>query len=287
MIDRQRAAWLAVCLASHAGLAWAAEEEPEAEAGMVEEMAAPVEAAPDTAYAQARSIELGFTHSHLSANNPGWSGVYVSGVWQSSPSNVFDLIAEQASRFDEHGVALNGGWNHDFSPDWFGRLELGRSSSGTFWPGTHYGVALNRKWLPERNLVTGLGLAYNDNRQGYSDRILTLSMAYYFSAPWVAEAGVHYTISNPGAVESVQGFAAMTYGWNAWRLVTLAINAGGEGYMPIGNNQPRQLFNSQLYQLSWREWVGKHWGVHARAEFYHSPYYKRSGLTTGVFWDLP
>ncbi|RQO78194.1 hypothetical protein DBR44_00105 [Aquitalea sp. FJL05] len=287
MIERKQAACLMFCLLLQAGSAWAADEEASAPAEETEAIEAPAEPTADSAYTQARSIELGTTRSHLSAGNPSWSGVYVAGVWQSNAGNVFDWIAEQDSRFGEHGVALNGGWNHDFNPDWFGRLELGRSSSGTFWPGTHYGAALNRKWLAERNLVTTFGLAYNDNRQGYSDRILTLGLVYYFAAPWVIEGGVHRTISNPGGVASMQGYGAVTYGRNAWRLVTLAINAGGEGYMPIGNNQPRQLFDSQLYQLSWREWVGKHWGLHAGVELYHSPYYQRSGLTTAVFWDLP
>ncbi|OWY37783.1 hypothetical protein CEK28_15270 [Xenophilus sp. AP218F] len=270
------------------------EEAAPAEAAGKEEAApadaaAKEEAAPaaNEPYSRARSIEFGFTASSLSAGNPSWRGVYAAGVWQTDESNVFDWIAEQDSRFDEHGIALNGGWNHDFNPDWFGRLELGRSSSGTFWPGTHYGAAINRKWLPERNLVTTFGLAYNDNREGYSDRVLTVGLVYYFESPWVVEGGVHRTLSDPGSVASMQGYGAVTYGRSGKRLVTFAINAGGEGYMPIGINQPRQLFDSQLYQLSWREWLGKHWGVHAGTEFYHSPYYERTGVTAAVFWDLP
>lgn len=238
-------------------------------------------------YSWARSIEIGAQHSRLTGNNPAWDGVYLSGVWQTDAGNVFDWTAEQDSRFGERGMALNGGWNHDINPDWYGRLELGRSSSGTFWPGTHYGAAINRKWLPNRNLVTTFGLAYNNNRQGYSDRILTLGMAYYFDAPWVVEGGVHRTLSNPGSVSSMQGYGAVTYGRDRWRLITLAVNAGGEGYMPIGVNQPKQSFDSQLYQLSWREWIGTHWGVHAAVERYHSPYYERTGITTAVFWNLP
>ncbi|OQS38462.1 hypothetical protein B0T40_05890 [Chromobacterium haemolyticum] len=108
-----------------------------------------------------------------------------------------------------------------------------------------------------------------------------------FDAPWVVEGGVHRTLSNPGSVSSMQGYGAVTYGRDRWRLITLAINAGGEGYMPIGVNQPKQSFDSQLYQLSWREWIGTHWGIHAAVERYHSPYYERTGITTAVFWNLP
>lgn len=261
------------------GMVMADEAAPEAAAS-----AGPAATGP---YVLNRSIELGGSGEHVSGNNGDWSSAFVSGVWQTDSSNVLDWVLQQDRRFDQRGTAFNGGWNHDFNPDWYGRLEYGTSSAGTFWADKHYGTAISRKWLPERSLVTTFGFAYNDNRQDYSDRIYTLGLVYYFDGPWVVEGGVHRNLSNPGSVTSTQGYAAITYGRDHWRQIVLAINSGSEGYLPTGGNTPQQVFDSQYYSLGWKEWLGRHWGVHATLDYYRSPYYQRGGASTAVFWDLP
>ena len=263
--------------AAPAAEAAAAPEAPEA-------AAAPEVAGP---YSMSRSIEVGGGGHHVSGGNGDWNSAFIDGVWQTDTSNVFDWIVQNDRRFGETGTAFNGGWNHDINQDWFGRLEFGKSSAGTFWADKHYGAAINRKWLADRNLVSTFGFAYNDNRQGYSDRVYTAGLIYYFDGPWVIEGGIHRNLSNPGSVISTQGYGAVTYGRDRWRQIVLSVNSGSEGYMPVGNSASQQVFDSQYYSLGWKEWIGPHWGVHATVDYYHGTYYQRSGGSAAVFWDLP
>ena len=110
-----------------------------------------------------------------------------------------------------------------------------------------------------------------------------MGLVYYFSSPWIAEGGIRFNSSNPGAIRTQQQFVALTYGSVKQDLVTARYAWGGEGYQTIATNAQILDFKSREASLSWRHWLNPSTGVVVSANRYVNPTYIRSGLNIGVF----
>ncbi len=151
---------------------------------------------------------------------------------------------------------------------------------------------LNRKWLERRNLITTVGLGWNDSRNGYSDYSGFLGASYYFDAPWIIQGGVRFNNSRPGNVTSTSSFLALTYGRQNDYFLTLRYGFGKEAYQVIGEGNTLVDFRSDIVSLNWKQWVQtgtateKGWGFDMTGEYYDNPTYSRTGIILGVFREF-
>jgi YaiO family outer membrane protein len=163
---------------------------------------------------------------------------------------------------------------------------LGTSSGGFFWPRFRADGFLNRKWSERKQFITTVGFGYYMSKDVHRDSNLFLGATYYFSKPWLVESGVRLNVSNPGAVLAPSGFVAITQGRNKHHYISLNMGAGQEGYQLIGPETVLTRFASQTVTLTWRQWLGRNWGMNIVADYYHNPFYQRDGGVIGFFREF-
>lgn len=231
-------------------------------------------------------VEVGGSHATLTAGEPDWWGAYLRGALDVGTRDTVLYEVTGAGRFDDEGVFFGLGLTHTFDPDWHATVSAGTSAGGIFFPRFRADGFLNRKWLDRRQLVTTLGLGYYDAKDVHHDWSLYAGFAYYFETPWIVEGGLRLTISSPGAVRAYQPFLAATYGRHKAYYVTARVGTGNEAYQVVGPETVLVDFLSQTASLTWRQWLGRDWGVRVSAEYYHNPTYQRVGVEFGVFRDF-
>jgi len=59
-----------------------------------------------------------------------------------------------------------------------------------------------------------------------------------------------------------------------------------KAYQLIGPVATITDFHSQTLTITWRQWVGPHWGVNVVADYYHNPTYMRGGTSVGFFREF-
>ena len=232
-----------------------------------------------------RNLELSAGSQRLSSGFDNWRDLTLKGTF-GLPRHVLQGELSLNRRFNEDGVFLGVSDTYTFNEDWFGSVALG-AGDGTFYlPRYRVDAALYKKWLAKRNLVTSVGVGYYKAPEGNTDQGLSFGVAYYFDAPWVAEAGVRLNTSNPGSVTTQQQFLAVTYGRDKQDLVSARYGWGGEGYLATGDNTQLVNFDSREASVAWRHWLNQRTGVLISANRYTNPSYRRSGLNVGVFHDF-
>lgn len=231
-------------------------------------------------------VEAGANYHHLTNDFDNWNGIYAKGVWQGYSDQVWNWEVLRQSEFDDHGTYFTGGLSHTFDEDWFATASAGASSGGFFFPKHRFDITINRKLLPDRNLVATFGAGYITARDIHRDRIILLSAAYYFGTPWVIEGGVRLNHSTPGSINANNYFIAVTQGQDKKRYLTLLIESGREAYQVIDESSTLVDFHSDLISLTWREWLQRDWGLNATIEHYNNPFYNRNGVILGVFREF-
>lgn len=175
------------------------------------------------------------------------------------------------------------GDTYTFSDDWFGSLALGVGDGAFYLPKYRVDASVSRKLLDQRNLVASVGAGYYNAPDGHVDRSLSLSAAYYFDAPWIAEAGIRFNHSNPGAIRTTQQFVAATYGRDKQDLVTARYGWGAEGYLATTTSTQLVNFRSKEFTIAWRHWFSPSTGWLLGANRYENPSYNRRGVNIGLF----
>lgn len=231
------------------------------------------------------TIELGGAVHNLSDNYDNWRDFYIRGKHTLDDKNVIQWETASQNHFDEQGVLGAISYTHNLSPDWYASAGV---SSGTadFMPKFRADAAVYRKWLPKRQLITGVRTMYAKSGDGiHKDQALGLTGIYYFDKlPLVAEVGVTANRSNPGSVTTYRWNTALNYGRYQDYYVTLRHDHGREGYLPQHiQNANAVNFTSHTTGVSYRKWVTPRWGYVADAEYYKNPYYSRKGMNVGVF----
>lgn len=232
-----------------------------------------------------RSLELSASRQSLSAGFSDWRDLTLRGVY-GLPRHVLQGEISLNRRFDQDGTFVGVSDTYLFDADWFGSVSLGAGDGAFYLPRYRVDTTIYRKFLPQRNLVGSVGLGYYKAPDGHTDRSLSLGAAYYFEAPWVAEGGVRFNSSNPGAVRTQQQFVAITYGRDKETLVTARYGWGAEGYLAISANAQLVNFDSREASISWRHWVNRRTGVLLSANRYTNPLYQRTGINIGIFHDF-
>jgi YaiO family outer membrane protein len=237
------------------------------------------------------SIDAGMGYHSLSDGYRNWNTQFVRGVYASDPKNTWNLEINNQNQFGARGVAMAVGNTHVFNDDWYTSAFVSASAGGFFLPKYGVDIMVNRKLLPARNLVVGVGLSTNRNKDRHRDTAVLLSGAYYFDAPLVIEGNVRLNNSNPGSVRTNYVTLAATYGREKQRYLVISHARGREGWQTVGDpvtgtSTTLTDFRSHSTLLTWREWIGRDWGMQLRAEHYNSAYYRRWGGEMGVFFDF-
>lgn len=229
-----------------------------------------------------RSIELSTGAQHLSNDYGDWRDVTLRGSYEVG-SSVWQGELAAKREFGQNGNFLGLSDTVTFNPDWFAMLSVGAGDGAFYLPQFRSDAFLYRKWLEQRNLVTSFGAGYYRAPDGHTDRSMSLGAAYYFTQPWILEAGVRFNYSDPGSIRSNQQFVAATYGTVGHDVVTARYGWGGEGYQAIASNVTLVNFDSRQTSVSWRHWFNRKSGVLLSGEQYTNPSYQRQGITVGLF----
>jgi YaiO family outer membrane protein len=230
-------------------------------------------------------VEAGGSYEQLSNNFGRWSGGYARAV-VTTGQNTWSAEINGQHEFGDAGVYMDVGDTYVFNDDWYAALTVGSSVGGFFWPRSRVDAFLNRKWLARKQLITTLGFGYDHAKDVHSDHSVFVGTTYYFNKPWILEDGVRFNISDPGTIVSAAGFVAITQGRNKQHYLTLNVGFGQEAYQLVGPTAVLTRFPSQTATLTWRQWIGKNWGLDFVADLYHSPYYHRGGGSLGFFKEF-
>jgi YaiO family outer membrane protein len=233
------------------------------------------------------SVQLGIGQAQLSDNYPSWHDSFARGnVNLGSAIGVLNWEASKQSHFSETGQTLSLSLTHDLNEDWYGTVGVGRGANASFLPKRRIDVAIYRKWLEDRRLITGLQFTNSKSGDGnYRDQAWQVSSSYYFPIPLVAEIGFKRTVSNPGKISTSRYYGAATYGEDKKYFLSARYDTGYEGYMPQGNFNSAVNFKSTVTSVTWRQWQSPVWGYELQAERYKNPSYKRDSLSTSIFYD--
>lgn len=234
---------------------------------------------------QPRGVEVLLGGARLTSGLGNWREGTLRGGVQFG-AHLLQGELSSTRRFDTSGTFFGISDTYQINDDWYASVAVGAGDGAFYLPRARLDAFINRKWLQARQLVTSLGFGVYDAPDEHIDRSLTIGAIYYFSAPWILEAGIRFNRSNPGSVDSNQRFLAVTYGRHRESLVVARYAWGSEGYQAISAASSLVGFDSREFSLSWRYWMNAHWGLLAGAEHYRNPLYHRTGARFGAFYEF-
>ena len=241
--------------------------------------------APQTADATRRNLELSAGAQNLTAGYGSWRDLTLRGTYGTG-SHVLQGELSAQNRFNKSGTFVGISDTYTFNDDWYGSLALGAGDGAFYLPRYRVDATLYRKLLADRSLVSSVGVGYYSAPDGHTDRSVSLGLAYYFDAPWIAEGGVRVNSSDPGGIRTQQQFVALTYSRSKQDQVSARYGWGGEGYLALTANTQLVNFRSNEASLTWRHWVNPSSGILVGVNRYSNPLYRRTGITVGLFHDF-
>lgn len=241
----------------------------------------------ETPFKPSGMLEGGGNYHAVSNDFGDWSGQYLKGELQFDKNNRWNAELLNQREFGDTGQYGAIGNTHIFNEDWYSVINVGAGINGDFLPRHRVDAFINRKWMAQRQLVTTLGIGEYKAMDSHDDKSLFLGTSYYAQTiPWIFEAGIRFNQSDPGNVNSISQFVAVTQGRDKEHFITLRYGFGKEAYQIISSGQTLSEFNSQEVSLQLRKWVGSNWGFNTRAEYYDNPNYNRAGITFGIFKEF-
>lgn len=232
-----------------------------------------------------RSIELDAGGEELSNGYGNWTNETLLGTYQVD-QHVLQVELSSKEEFGAAGTFVGLADTVTIDPDWFARLAVGAGDGAFYLPRVRSDVFLSRKWLGKRNLITSVGLGYYEAPDGHIDRSVNFGGTYYFSEPWIIEAGLRLNKSDPGDISTHQQFVAVTYGHEKENVLTVRYGWGGEGYQEISGDVSLVDFQSHEASLAWRHWLSANLGLMVKVDNYSNPYYQRKGANVGIFYQF-
>lgn len=232
-----------------------------------------------------RNLELSTGFQNLSNGFGNWRDVSLRGTYGVG-AHVLQGEVLATQRFGENGAFVGVSDTVTFNEDWYASVAAGAGDGAFYLPRYRLDATVYKKWLADRSLVTSVGAGYYKAPDGHTDNSLSLGLVYYFSAPFIAEAGVRLNSSNPGAIKTRQQFVALTYGRSKQDLFTVRHTWGREGYQTIASDTQLVNFRSNETSIAWRHWMNARTGVLVGANRYTNPFYNRSGVNVGIFHDF-
>lgn len=243
--------------------------------------------APATAPAQAPlrggMLEAsGFAHQ-VTNDFGDWRGGRIRAVLPAGLRDVFYLEGVGQRAFGDDGFYGVVSHQHAFGNDWISFVSAGAGSGEFFFPELRLDAMLTRKLLPSRRLLVSVGGTWVRSKDVYRDRTAVASVTGYLSPSAVLEVSGRFNWSTPGSLASRRGAVALTLGRTGQRYVVLRGGGGGESYQLTGSGETERSFTSTEASVSWREWLGRQTGLVLGGEWYHNPFYTRTGVQVGIF----
>jgi YaiO family outer membrane protein len=230
-------------------------------------------------------VETGGDYLPLTDHLGYWKGGYAR-TSITKGSHVLNAEINGQSEYGDSGVYFDAGDTFTISSSWYGSISAGSSIGGFFWPRFRTDEFINKKWLKQKQWITTFGFGYNEAKDPHRDHSFYVGSTYYFQRPWILDTGIRFNVSNPGSVFSPAGFVAVTQGTNYHHYITVRIGAGEEAYQLIGPTATLSDFKSQTVTVTYRKWIGQHWGINFVGDYYHNPFYLRGGPSLGIFKDF-
>ncbi|HMN22163.1 MAG TPA: YaiO family outer membrane beta-barrel protein [Ottowia sp.] len=251
---------------------------------------AEAQAAPAAPHAFTRGqVEVGLAGADLSGGNRNWTDVYARGHYRLGDPTMLYWSAANERHFGASGVTGGLTLVHDFSPAWYGLAGVS-GGSAIFQNKRRFDLGLYHKWPQSRRWVTGVGLMSAASGDGvHRDFGLRASVIHYAEQGWVGEGGLLFNRSSPGSVWATRGYGAMTWGAPKQHYLSVRLEHGREAYLPVGlvPAYPGNVsFRSTELTLQWRQWLHPSWGYVVGLQGYRNPYYRRFGISAGLFMDF-
>lgn len=232
------------------------------------------------------TIEAGVAAAQVTQAFGNWRSAYARAALRLDPSTILfpEIVASQ--EFHDRGTLVGLGATRTLNEDWYAFGAVSTSAGGFYLPRVRAALQLNRKLLASRSLVVNAGVSYIAAKDEHRDEALSLGAAYYFAAPWIIEAGTSLNRSRPGNVRSQSTFGAITEGREGKHFIILRVGGGNEAYQIIAPGSAVSDFESSVASLTWRQWVKNGAGFVVGAERYGNPFYHRTGISLGGFWNI-
>ncbi|NRO96993.1 YaiO family outer membrane beta-barrel protein [Paraburkholderia sp. NMBU_R16] len=227
-------------------------------------------------------LDLGYSRAYVTNNYGDWYGVRLRGLHQFGNQTVTGELS-QLRRFGQSTTFGAVNYVRDFDADWFGAIGFSGTTSGTILPSERVDLSLNRKVLPQRNLVLSLGAGYAWNRSGHRDQLYHAGVIWYATPKLIGEIGMNYNVDAPGSVKAPAYYAAVSYGTIGKSVLGIRGSFGREAYQAIGAANQIVDFRSNEIDVQWRYWITKTWGAQLEFNAYHNPYYSRRGFEISLF----
>ena len=232
-------------------------------------------------------VEAGVLYGHLTSNYGIWFNQYLKSFVRLDKKNSLYMNLAKDYEYKEHGDYAAFDEMHIINDTWHTQISSGASNNSIFVPKFYIGGAVFKKSLQQRQLVTYFGAHAYWWRPRASTQNINPGFLYYFEKSWVVEMGSFINRSDPGGVYSASGYIVLTQGQEKDHYFIMRVGFGKEAYLPLGANIPGAVaFKSTVFTATWRQWLGKNFGSNIIAENYNNPYYKRYGLSVGLFMDF-
>jgi YaiO family outer membrane protein len=231
-------------------------------------------------------IEGGMNYNKLTNNFGTWVGEYGIISKKIDAKNTWLGNIDHKREFGENGTILGATNYHDFTDAWYTTVSLNISDKSFFLQRYSGALTLYHKMLKAKQLVPYFGVIKYIWRTHHQDTVLNPGFIYYFEKPWVVEAGLLLQRSDPGNVDTLYKYIAITQGEEKKHYYTARLGWGREGYLAVSSVDITQNFPSYVVTLTWRQWLTENWGFNLVGEGYKSRVYHRAGVQLGVFRDI-
>jgi len=248
-----------------------------------------VSAEPPLALKMSGYLEAGASDDLLTGGFPNRHSEFIRGEIRPAAGERWTAEVNEITQFGDTGTLLVAGYEKEIAQVWIAQVGVSTSAGGVTLPRLRLDLALSKKWLDERNLVTTVSVTEVDDKDVHRDRAVQFSGAYFFDIngqPWAIEGGVRYNDSDPGSIGATSYYAAVTTGREKERAISLRIGAGREAYQLVGTAIALDNFPSNTLMFTWREWLAKDYGFQIRADTYHNPFYDRRGIEASWFTEF-
>ncbi|MBL0170711.1 MAG: YaiO family outer membrane beta-barrel protein [Gemmatimonadaceae bacterium] len=232
-----------------------------------------------------RWIEANALAQRVSNGYGNWQGLYVRGVRPSARDTWYvDALALHA--FGENGLQVGATHRHDWNGRVFQMLGASVGSGASIMPRGRVDGALGVRLGAQRRWQATGGVSYVKSVTELSDLAGIASLAWYAPHAVMIEVGGRYNSSRPGNIKSHR--LSTTAAWTPSPKRTFSVRGigGSEGWQVVRTGTTLTRFQSQEGALAWREKVTDDWALSIQGDWYHNPYYTRSGVTLGVarYW---
>ena len=227
-------------------------------------------------------VEAGGFYHHVSNDYGDWRGGYARAV-VAGRRDAWYLDGKAQRAFGDDGLYGSLANVHTFSSRFYTQVGVGGGTGTYVLPDLREDLALNFKLGRSGSVVATVGETYVVSKSVYRDKAFFASLSWYASAGVLVEAGGRVNWSNPGSVRTARASAALTLGRLGRTLVTLRGGAGGEGYQLLAPPVTPRNFQSREASGVLRQWVSRRFGFVLQGDWYHNPFYTRTGLSAGLF----